>query len=63
MSYEKEQERMKQDKTESTHFVGTYKDKGKRKKINVPKNEIANVLAQKKQKQDDSCFFCKMSDM
>lgn len=44
---------MKQDKTESAHFVSTSEDKGKRKKTYEPKNETASVPTQKKQKHDD----------
>ncbi|CAJ2635047.1 unnamed protein product [Trifolium pratense] len=56
-----EEERMKRDKTESAHFASTSKDQGKRKKTHEPKNEAASVPAQKKQKQDENCFFCKES--
>lgn len=45
-----EYDRLMQDKVESAHFVGTPKDKGKRKKINEPKNEAANFPAQKRKK-------------
>lgn len=36
-----EEETMKHDKTTSVHFVSTFKDKGKRKKIYQPMNEAA----------------------
>ena len=50
-----EEERLKQDRTESAHLASTSKDKGKKRK----NNEAAKGPAQKKQQQDkESCFFC-----
>ncbi|KAI9157562.1 hypothetical protein LWI28_024483 [Acer negundo] len=50
-----EEERLKQDKTESAHLASISKDKGKKRK-NI---EVAKGPAQKKQQQDkESCFFC-----
>ena len=37
--------------------MSTSKDKGKRKWIVEPKNEVAKGLGQKKQNQGDNCFF------
>ncbi|XP_057430655.1 uncharacterized protein LOC130723564 [Lotus japonicus] len=56
-----EEERLKQERKESAHFVSTSKDKAKRKKIVEPKNEAADAPAQKKQKEDDTCYFCNVS--
>ncbi|RVX12039.1 Retrovirus-related Pol polyprotein from transposon TNT 1-94 [Vitis vinifera] len=52
-----EEERLKQDKTESAHLASTSKDKGKRKNKD---NKVAasNGLEQKKQKVEVTCFFC-----
>ncbi|XP_062088878.1 uncharacterized protein LOC133795442 [Humulus lupulus] len=55
-----EEERLKQEKTESAHLASTSKDKGKKRK-----NEAANDKgpAHKKQTQannDGGCFFCNM---
>ena len=36
-----EEERLKQERTESAHVVSTSKDKGKRKRTEEPKNEAA----------------------
>ncbi|XXG86494.1 hypothetical protein AAC387_Pa11g1379 [Persea americana] len=50
-----EEERLKQDKTESAHLASTSKDKGKKRK----NNEAAKGPAQKKQQQNkEGCFFC-----
>ena len=43
-----EEERLKQDKTESAHLESTSKDKGKKRKRNTDKNEAAKGLSQKK---------------
>jgi len=51
-----EEERLKQERTESAHVVSTSKDKGKRKR--TEENEAAKGPAQKKQNQGDNCFFC-----
>jgi len=53
-----EEERLKQEKIESAHSTSTSKDKSKRKKTDNLKNEIGKGPLQKKQKQDDKCFFC-----
>ena len=54
-----EEERLKQEKTESAHLASTSKDNGKDKKGKKRKNEAAKGPAQKKQNQDkDGCFFC-----
>uniref|UniRef100_A0A803LW68 Uncharacterized protein n=1 Tax=Chenopodium quinoa TaxID=63459 RepID=A0A803LW68_CHEQI len=37
-----EEERLKQNKTESAHLASTSKDKGKKRKSSVAKNEVAN---------------------
>ncbi|XP_034710470.1 uncharacterized protein LOC117933185 [Vitis riparia] len=52
-----EEERLKQDKTESAHLASTSKDKGKRRNKD---NKVAasNGLEQKKQKVEVTCFFC-----
>ncbi|RVW60487.1 Retrovirus-related Pol polyprotein from transposon TNT 1-94 [Vitis vinifera] len=52
-----EEERLKQDKTESAHLASTSKDKGKRK--NKDNKVVAsNGPEQKKQKVEVTCFFC-----
>ena len=58
--YVQEEERLKQERTESDHVVSTSKDKGKRKRKRTEehKNEAAKGPAQKKQNQGDNCFFC-----
>ncbi|KAM7488859.1 hypothetical protein LguiB_026343 [Lonicera macranthoides] len=52
-----EEERLKQDRTESAHLASTSKGKGKRKdkgkEVAVPKGP-----EQKKQKTENGCFFC-----
>jgi len=63
-----EEERQKQDKTESAHFSSTSKAKahfsstskakGKRKRSEDPKKEAAKGPEQKKQYQESKCFFC-----
>ena len=53
-----EEERLKQERTESAHVVSTSKDKGKRKRTEEPKNEAAKGPGQKKQNQGDNCFVC-----
>ena len=53
-----EEERLKQERTESAHVVSTSKDKGKRKRTEEPKNEAAKGLGQKRQNQGDNCFVC-----
>ncbi|XP_059592201.1 uncharacterized protein LOC132253621 [Vitis vinifera] len=52
-----EEERLKQDKTESAHLASISKDKGKRKNKD---NKVAasNGPEQKKQKVEVTCFFC-----
>ena len=56
--YVQEEERLKQDKTESAHLASTSKDKGKKRKRNKDKNEAAKGPAQKKQNKDENnCFF------
>ena len=50
-----EQERVKQDRTESAHLASTSKPKGIKRK----NNEAAKGPAQKKQQKDtEGCFFC-----
>ena len=57
-----EEERLKQDKTESAHLESTSKDKGKKSERNTNKNEATKSSAQKKQNKDENnCFFCKRS--
>ena len=50
-----EEERLKHEKSESTHLVSTAKDKGKKRK----KDEVAKGLHQKKPKKNKDYFFCK----
>jgi len=38
-----EEERLKQERTESAHVLSTSKDKGKRKRVEEPKNEALRV--------------------
>ena len=56
-----EEERLKQERNESAHVVSTSKDKGKRKRTEEPKNEVAKGPRQKKQNQGDNYFFCNKS--
>ena len=50
-----EEERLKQDRTESAHLASTSKPKGIKRK----NNEAAKGPAQKKQQKDtEGCFFC-----
>ncbi|XP_073220014.1 uncharacterized protein [Cicer arietinum] len=57
-----EEDRLKQDRTESAHFTSISKDKGKRKRIEEPKNKAAaKGPEQKKQTTDNNCFFCRSS--
>ena len=50
-----EEERLKQDMTESAHLASTSKPKGIKRK----NNEAAKGPAQKKQQKDnEGCFFC-----
>ncbi|XP_056166845.1 uncharacterized protein LOC130138014 [Syzygium oleosum] len=57
-----EEERLKQDKTESAHLTSTSKDKGMKRKKDKEAATLANKRKQQ-QKQDDpestGCFFCK----
>ena len=50
-----EEERLKHEKSESTHLVSTAKDKEKKRK----KDEAAKGPDQKKPKKSEDCFFCK----
>ena len=50
-----EEQRLKHEKSESTHLVTTAKDKGKKRK----KDEAAKGPDQKKLKESEDCFFCK----
>ena len=55
-----EEERLKQDRTESAHLASTSKDKRKNKKRTANK-EAAITAPQKKQQKaqtKDDCFFC-----
>ena len=55
-----EEERLKQDKTESAHLASTSKDKAKKRKRNTNKNKASKGPTQKKQNKDENnCFFCK----
>ncbi|CAH9119204.1 unnamed protein product [Cuscuta europaea] len=57
-----EEERMKQNKTESAHLASTSKDKSKKRKRTPIKNEAAKDPVQKKHKEGETtCFFCKKS--
>ena len=57
-----DEERLKQDKTESAHLANTSKDKGKKRKRNIDRNEAGKGPTQKKQNKDkNNCFFCKKS--
>ena len=58
-----EEERMKQEKTESAHMVYTSKGQGKRKKFEPVKDYAAKDPDQKKHaKVEDTCFFCRKVD-
>jgi hypothetical protein len=50
-----EEERLKQDKTESAHLVSTSKDNTKKRKKN---KEVAVAPPKKKQNEEFSCYFC-----
>ena len=50
-----EDERLKHEKSESTHIVSVVKDKSKKRK----KDEAAKGPDQKKSKKSQDCFFCK----
>ncbi|CAH8267188.1 unnamed protein product [Arabidopsis lyrata] len=55
-----EEDRMKQERTESAHMAYTSKAQGKRKKTEPTKNDAAKGPTQKKHvKGEDTCFFCK----
>ena len=56
----KDEERLKQEKTESTHLESTSKDTNKKRNKD---KEVASGPAQKKQHkaQDQGCYFCKTS--
>ena len=43
-----EEERLKQERTESAHVVSTSKDKGKRRRTEEPKNKVVKGPTQKK---------------
>ena len=53
-----EEERLKQEKTESTHLVSTSKDKNKKRNKD---KKVASGLTQKRRHkaQDQGCYFCK----
>ena len=55
-----EEERLKQEKIESTHLASTSKDKNKKRNKD---KEVASGPVQKKQHktQDQGCYFCKTS--
>ena len=55
-----EEERLKQEKTESAHFASTSKDKNKKR---TKDKEVASGPVQKKQykTQDQGCYFYKTS--
>jgi len=50
-----EEERLKHEKSESTHLVNTAKNKGKK----IKKDEAAKGVDQKKPKESEGYFFCK----
>lgn len=57
-----EEERLKQNKTESAHLASTSKEKGKKRKKITNKDEAAKGPGQKKHKEGETtCFFCKKS--
>ena len=53
-----EEERLKQEKTESAHLTSTSKDKGKKRKKDKEAEEVAYQKKQHKEKSVDGCFFC-----
>ena len=53
-----EEERLKEEKIESTHLIGTSKDKGKKRKKDKEAAEVPYQKKQHKEKKVDGCFFC-----
>ena len=55
-----EEERLKQDKTESAHLATTSKDKRKNKKRKNDKEAVASAPQKKqcREQTQDGCFFC-----
>ena len=53
-----EEERLKQEKIESAHLIGTSKDKGKKRKKDKEAVEVPYQKKQHKEKRVDGCFFC-----
>ena len=52
------EERLKQEKIESTHLTSTSKDKGKKRKKDKKAAEVPYQKKQHKEKRVDGCFFC-----
>ncbi|KAM6571173.1 hypothetical protein CsatA_015253 [Cannabis sativa] len=55
-----EEERLKQEKTESAHLASTSKDKGKKRKNEAAKDKGPAHKKQTQTNSDDGCFFCNM---
>ncbi|XP_060969027.1 uncharacterized protein LOC133036502 [Cannabis sativa] len=55
-----EEERLKQEKTESAHLESTSKDKGKKRKNEAAKDKGPAHKKQTQANNDDACFFCNM---
>ena len=53
-----EEERLKQEKIQSSHLVGTSKDKWKKRKKDKEVVEVPYEKKQHKEKKVDGCFFC-----
>ena len=53
-----EEERLKQEKIESAHLIGTSKDKGKKRKKDKEAVEVPYQEKQHKEKKVDGCFLC-----
>ncbi|KAM6568388.1 hypothetical protein CsatB_016373 [Cannabis sativa] len=55
-----EEEKLKQEKTESANLASTSKDKGKKRKNEVAKDKGPAHKKQTQANNDDACFFCNM---
>ncbi|KAM6561585.1 hypothetical protein CsatA_030824 [Cannabis sativa] len=55
-----EEERLKQEKTESAHLASTSKDKGKKRKNEAAQDKGPAHKKQTQANNDDACFFCNM---
>ena len=56
--YVQEEERLKQEKIESSHLTSTPKDKGNKRKKDKETTEVPYQKKQHKEKMVDGCFFC-----